>query len=216
MKGVAIITNKGGVGKTTLCHLLAVGAVWRNVPAYLFHTDNREPMPTEGRPYAYIDGRDPKTLETMITGLLNSEGVCVVDGGGNRPEVDLWLAMNMDLVLIPVMADTESVNLAIETMARIEEKGLKNARYILNMVSTNEKARLFDFTNFFNRLDTSKIAGQVKRMDGVRRLSMPDSAENPFQTPPSNVNNLSRTLWGIVDDALENVTDTQNQTAETA
>ena len=207
MRGVAIITNKGGVGKTTLCHLLAVGAVWRNVPAYLFHTDNRDPMEVEGRPYAYIDGRNPETLSTMIGGLLNNDGVCIVDGGGNRPDVDLWLAEHMDLVLIPVMADTESVNLAIETMTRIEEKGLKNARYILNMVSTNEKARLFDFTNFFDRLETEKIAGQIKRMDGVKRLSMPD-IENPFPTPPSNVNNLSRSMWRLVNETLQNMEET--------
>jgi len=161
MRGVAIITSKGGVGKTTLCHLLAVGAVWRNVPAYMFHTDNREPMKTEQRPYAYIDGRDANTLETVINSLLDSDGVIVVDGGGNRPEIDLWLAKHMDLVLIPVMADTESVNLAIETMERLEGQGIDNARYILNMVSTNEKARLYDFENFFYRLESSKIAGRV-------------------------------------------------------
>ncbi len=215
MKGVAIITNKGGVGKTTLCHLLAVGAIWRNVPAYLFHTDNREPMTVEGRPYAYIDGRDPNTLETMIGGLLNNDGVCVVDGGGNRPKVDLWLAMNMDLVLIPVMADTESVNLAMETMARIEGKGIKNARYILNMVSTNEKGRLFDYTHFFNRLEVDKIAGAIKRMDAVKRLSMPDT-EKPFPTPPSNVNNLARTMWRIVDNALDKMAEEETEFLELA
>ena len=216
MRGVAIITNKGGVGKTTLCHLLAIGAVWRNVPAYMFHTDNREPMATEKRPYAYIDGRDPDKLSTVISSLLDSDGVIVVDGGGNRPEIDTWLAEHMDLVLIPVMADTESVNLAIETMERLEGQGMTNARYILNMVSPNEKARLYDFEHFFNRLDASKIAGQVKRMDAVKRLSMPDSAEKPFQTPPSNVNNLSRTLWQIVDETLEKIGVSDEKTAETA
>lgn len=216
MRGVAIITSKGGVGKTTLCHLLAVGAVWRNVPAYMFHTDNREPMETEQRPYAYIDGRDASTLETVINSLLNSDGVIIVDGGGNRPEIDMWLAKHMDLVLIPVMADTESVNLAIETMGRLEGQGINNARYILNMVSTNEKARLYDFENFFNRLDKNKIAGQVKRMDAVKRLSIPDSPENPFQTPPSNVNNLSRALWQIVNQALEKIEGPAKKIVETA
>lgn len=216
MRGVAIITSKGGVGKTTLCHLLAVGAVWRNVPAYLFHTDNREPMTTEQRPYAYIDGRDANTLETVISSLLNSDGVIIVDGGGNRPEIDMWLAEHMDLVLIPVMADTESVNLGIETMQRLEGQGINNARYILNMVSTNEKARLYDFEHFFSRLDKEKIAGQVKRMDAVKRLSMPDAPDRPFQTPPSNVNNLSRSLSQIVDNTLEKMDVSAEQIAETA
>ena len=101
-------------------------------------------------------------------------------------------------------------------MERLEGQGIDNARYILNMVSTNEKARLYDFENFFNRLDSTKIAGQVKRMDAVKRLSMPDSPEKPFQTPPSNVNNLSRSLWQIVDETLEKMDVPAEQIAETA
>ncbi|WP_221900511.1 hypothetical protein [Bathymodiolus platifrons methanotrophic gill symbiont] len=42
MKGIAIVGTKGGVGKTSIAHLLALGAAWKNTPAYLMHTDDRE------------------------------------------------------------------------------------------------------------------------------------------------------------------------------
>ncbi|NJN46007.1 MAG: ParA family protein [Candidatus Competibacteraceae bacterium] len=205
MKGIAVLSDKGGVGKSTLCHLLALGAAgWRGVPAYLFHTDNREPMKVNGRPYAYIDAREMDRLSTVMGSLVNNDGFCIIDGGGNRPEFDQWIAEAVDIVLIPVTADEEAVKLAKETMARLEGQGIKHARYILNMVSPNEKERLYDFRMFFSDLEEGKISGQIKRVSTVRRLRMSDD-DGPFPTPPSNVNNLSRSLHHLVDDALDNM-----------
>ena len=202
MKGIAVLSDKGGVGKSTLCHLLAVGAAWRHVPAYLFHTDNREPMIVDGRPYAYIDARELERLSTVMGSLINNDGYCIIDGGGNRPEFDKWIAEAVDLVLIPVTADEEAVNLARGAMQRLEGQGIDHARYVLNMVSPNEKEREYDFQRFFAVLESEKIAGQVKRVSGVKRLRMSDES-TPFPTPPTNVNNLSRHLQRMVDDVLD-------------
>lgn len=215
MKGIAVITSKGGVGKSTICHLLAVGAAWRNVPAYVFHTDDREPMKVDGRPYAYIDGRELERLSSVMGSLMNNDGFCIIDGGGNRPEFDKWIADAVDLVLIPVTADEEAVDLAIETMETMEKVGVKHARYLLNMTSTNRYSRLYDFENFFSKLDSRKIAGELKRVDAVKRLRISDE-KAPFPTPPSNVNNLSRALHRIVDDAIEAMAEKSEEAAATA
>lgn len=205
MKAIAVLSDKGGVGKSTLCHLLALGAAgWRGVPSYFFHTDNREPMKVEGRPYAYIDGRNHETLATIMESLINSDGFAIIDGGGNRTDFDEWIAEAVDLVLIPVTADEEAVKLAKETMQRLEGQGMKHARYILNMVSPNEKQRNFDFLHFFDELEQEKIAGKVKSVAAVRRLRMSDEKE-AFHTPPANVNSLSRHLHKVVNEALEAV-----------
>lgn len=215
MKGVAVISSKGGVGKSTICHLLAVGAAWRQVPAYLFHTDDREPMKVDGRPYAYIDGRELERLSSVMGSLINNDGFCIIDGGGNRPEFDKWIADAVDLVLIPVTADTEAVELAIETMESMERAGVKHARYLLNMTSSNRHSRQYDFVHFFSKLDAEKIAGDLKRVDAVKRLRISDEAA-PFPTPPSNVNNLSRSLHRIVDDAIEKMAEKSQQSAAIA
>lgn len=215
MKGIAVISSKGGVGKSTICHLLAVGAAWRQVPAYLFHTDDREPMKVDGRPYAYIDGRELERLSSVMGSLVNNDGVCIIDGGGNRPEFDKWIADAVDLVLIPVTADTEAVDLAIETMATMERAGVKHARYLLNMTSSNRHSRVYDFEHFFSKLESEKIAGDLKRVDAVKRLRISDEAA-PFPTPPSNVNNLSRSLHRIVDDAIEAMAEKSEKTAAIA
>lgn len=203
MKRVAVLSNKGGVGKSTLCHLLAVGCVWRGVPAYLFHTDHREPMKVDGRPYEYIDGRDEGVLSTVVNSLSTSSGFAIIDGGGNRPEFNEWISKFVDLVLIPVTADEEAINLGRDMMADLEGRGITTARYVMNMTSSNQNARQFDFQHFFGNLEPEKIAGEVRKVEAVKRLRLSD--KTPFETPPSNVNNLSRSVYRMVIDTLENM-----------
>ena len=87
MRGIALTQRKGGSGKTALSHALALGASWHNVPAYLMHTDNREPLKVNGRPYMYYDARKPETLQTLVNAAINTDGLCIIDSAGNRPEL---------------------------------------------------------------------------------------------------------------------------------
>ena len=79
MRGIALTQRKGGSGKTALSHALALGASWHNVPAYLMHTDNREPLKVNGRPYMYYDARKPETLQTLVNAAINTDGLCIID-----------------------------------------------------------------------------------------------------------------------------------------
>lgn len=87
MKVVAFFGSKGGTGKSTLSHLLAYGAALQGEPAVVVHTDDREPESHDGRPYHYFDGRDPRRLYSVLEKSRASDqpGLCVIDGGGNRP-----------------------------------------------------------------------------------------------------------------------------------
>ena len=196
MKGVAIAGAKGGTGKTGLSHLLALGAAWNNIPSYLMHTDDREPIAVQGRPYLYYDARTPETLSTLVGAAINQDGLCIIDGGGNRPEFDNWIAQAVDLVLIPVSPDQDSTRLAIIDRKRMIDAGANDCRFILNNVSTNAKARAFDQTAFYDQLNPEHIAGEVKAMSAIKRLGMPDT--QPFATPPTNLNNLARKFYRLV------------------
>ena len=201
MKGIAIVGKKGGIGKTSLCHLVALGAAWKNTPAYLMHTDNRPPIQVDGRPYMLYDARDPNTLSTLIGAAINQDGFCIIDSGGNREDFDEWISKSVDLVLIPVTPDPEAVDMAIEHMKVLEEHGATNIRFILNMVSNNKLERLRDEKEYFSKLPISKIIGQVTKVSAVKRLREADI--NPFSTPPTNVNNLARSVFSIIKKNIE-------------
>ncbi len=203
MKGIAIVGAKGGVGKTSIAHLLALGAAWKNTPAYLMHTDDREPIKVNGRPYMYYDAREPEILSTLIGAAINNDGLCIVDSAGNRPKFDKWIAESVDLVLMPVIPDPEAVKMAIEHMQQLEDYGAKNVRFIMNMVSSNKNEHLCDLREYFSKLPENKIIGKIKKVAAVKRLRQSDI--EPFKTPPSNVNNLSRSVFFTVKSALEKI-----------
>ena len=200
MQGIAIVSTKGGVGKTALSHLLALGAAWRGKPAYLMHTDDREPLKVNGRPYAYYDARDPETLATLIGAIVNDDGLCIIDGGGNRPDFDKWISTSVDIAIIPVEPDPEAVTLAIEHMARLESYGANNVYYLLNKVSSNHHERTRDKSEYFDLLPSHKIIGEVGRVAAVKRLRQSDKGQ--FITPPTNVNNLSRKVFKLIEEKL--------------
>ena len=80
----------------------------------------------------YYDAREPKTLQTLIDSAINTDGLCIIDSAGNRPEFDKWIAQYVDLVLIPVMPDPEDVKEALVQMDVLESQGAQNVRYLIN------------------------------------------------------------------------------------
>lgn len=212
MRGVLITSTKGGVGKTSLSHLLALGAAWKQVPAYVMHTDNRPPMKVNGRPYMYYDARDPKKLTTLMGAALNNDGFCIIDSGGNRAEFDKWLVKSVDLTLIPVSPDPEAAPMALEHLKTLESYGATNVRFILNMVSSNRYERIRDFKQYFAQLPTDKIMGQLSKVSAVKRLRENDT--EPFPTPPTNVNSLSRNLYYAVQETFEEMTEPEETKAQ--
>ncbi len=213
MKGVAFAGKKGGTGKTALSHALALGAAWQGAPAYFMHTDDREPLHVNGRPYAYYDARNPKTLETLSSTALNNDGLFIIDSGGNRPEFDRWITKAMDLVIIPFMPDPEVVKTNLDHMKRLEEEGACNVRALINAYPSNRIEREY-VKQFLADIPEEKIIGYVAKTEAVRTLRMDD--DPTFKTPVTRVNNLSRKLYFTVKDAVEMVATKEGASQEAA
>ena len=201
MRGIALTQRKGGSGKTALSHALALGASWHNVPAYLLHTDNRDPLKVNGRPYMYYDARKPETLQTLVAAAINTEGLCIIDSAGNRPAFDAWIAQSVDLVLIPVMPDPEDVKEALVQMDVLESHGAQHVRYIINNYPSSKMERQY-VARYLSQIPREKTMGWVGSVKAIRTLREND--DPTFQTPLSRVNNLSRNLYRQVRDALNN------------
>ena len=201
MRGVAVSARKGGVGKTSLAHALALGAAWNNVPAYFMHTDDRVPIAVNGRPYAYYDARKPETLVTLIESAMNNDGLCIIDSGGNRPDFDQWIADSVDLVIIPVTPDPEAVYEGIEQMKWLENAGASNIRFLINMYPSGRVEREYIKREFLSLLPQEKIMGHIGEVKAIRTLRVAD--KDKWKTPPSRLNNLSRSLYSQVNDVLD-------------
>lgn len=117
---VAIIGNKGGTGKTTLSHLLAHGMGLFGKRAVAVLTDTwRDKLSKVNRTYLPFDARSERDLARAIDNLrATDEWIGVIDGGGNRPEMDEALVMMSDLALLPFRDSHEDIRTVMRDLAR--------------------------------------------------------------------------------------------------
>lgn len=117
---VAIIGNKGGTGKTTLSHLVShgLGLFGRRAVAVLTDTW-RDRLAKTNRNYLPFDAREPEGLARAAANLRGvNEWIGVIDGGGNRPEMDEQLAAMSDLVILPFRDSHEDIRTVMKDLNR--------------------------------------------------------------------------------------------------
>lgn len=108
---ICVIGNKGGTGKTTLSHMLCQGLGLLGQRSVCVLTDTcRDPLDPAGRRYLVADARNGEAL-TKVTDKIRSLNAWlgVIDGGGNRTEMDRRLYGLADLVLLPFRDSHEDI-----------------------------------------------------------------------------------------------------------
>ena len=108
---ICVIGNKGGTGKTTISHMLCQGMGLLGQRSVCVLTDGcREPLNPVGRRYLVADARSRQVL-TKVTSKIRSlkAWMGVIDGGGNRTEMDRNLYSVADLVLLPFRDSHEDI-----------------------------------------------------------------------------------------------------------
>jgi hypothetical protein len=115
---VCIIGNKGGTGKTTLSHMLCQGMGLLGQRSVCVLTDtHREPLDPEGRRYLVADARTREALGKVVDKIRGLSGwLGVIDGGGNRTEMDRKLYGLANLVLLPFRDSHEDIRTVIQDL----------------------------------------------------------------------------------------------------
>jgi len=199
MKTVAILGSKGGTGKSSLTHCLAYGAYLFGLETLMVHTDQRPPVKA-GRPYRYMDASaNYSQVTSLIRERTDEDGLMVIDGAGNRPHVDLWLARTVDLVLVPVTNSAEDVRCAMKDLSRFANP---NAHIVVNRWPANRLVRMV-MQRYVDQLPPSRVIGKLPEVGAMRHFL--DDGE--WHTPPTKVNNASRRLFRMVNTMLEGFED---------
>ena len=115
---VCIIGNKGGTGKTTLSHMLCQGLGLLGQRSVCVLTDtHREPLDPEGRRYLVADARTREALGKVVDKIQALKGwLGVIDGGGNRSEMDRKLYSLASVVLLPFRDSHEDIRTVIKDL----------------------------------------------------------------------------------------------------
>jgi len=115
---ICVIGNKGGTGKTTLSHMLSQGFGLLGYRAACVLTDiSREPLSPNGRRYITADARNGEALTKVIEKLRTlDEWIGVVDGAGNRTDMDHKLYELADIVLLPFRDSHEDIRAVVRDL----------------------------------------------------------------------------------------------------
>ena len=203
MSVIAFFGSKGGTGKSTLSHLLAYGAALHGQPAVVVHTDAREPEHHQDRPYHYFDGRDPARLYNLLERAKrpDSDGFCILDGGGNRQKVSATLAKAADLVLIPCGIGGQDAPMAL---ADLEQ--LPGAWIIVNRFPMLPKhPRRSKAEAYLAQLPSERILCRLG--ESVAADHFTESDHRPWTTPSPRVSNAARALYRRIHSQLALRTD---------
>ncbi len=108
---ICVIGNKGGTGKTTLSHMLCQGMGLLGQRSVCVLTDtHREPLDPTDRRYLIADARSREALAKVVDKVRGLKAwLGVIDGGGNRTEMDKRLYGVADLVLLPFRDSHEDI-----------------------------------------------------------------------------------------------------------
>jgi hypothetical protein len=115
---ICVIGNKGGTGKTTLSHMLCqgMGGLGQRSVCVLTDTD-REPLDPAGRRYLVADARKGDALAKVSDKIRSLPAwMGVIDGGGNRTELDRRLYGLADLVLLPFRDSHEDIRAVVRDL----------------------------------------------------------------------------------------------------
>ncbi|MDR0700793.1 MAG: hypothetical protein LBF61_00010 [Azoarcus sp.] len=117
-KIICVLGNKGGTGKTTLSHMLCQGLGLLGHRAACVLTDvSREPLSPAGRRYITADARNADALTKVIDKLRTLEDwIGVVDGAGNRTDMDRKLYAMADIVLLPFRDSHEDIRTVLRDL----------------------------------------------------------------------------------------------------
>jgi chromosome partitioning protein len=115
---ICVIGNKGGTGKTTLSHMLCQGMGLLGQRSVCVLTDtHREPLAPAGRRYLVADARSREALIKVVDKIRSLNAwMGVIDGGGNRTEMDRKLYSLADLVLLPFRDSHEDIRTVIRDL----------------------------------------------------------------------------------------------------
>lgn len=115
---ICVIGNKGGTGKTTLSHMLCQGMGLLGQRSVCVLTDtHREPLDPADRRYLIADARSREALAKVVDKVRSLKAwLGVIDGGGNRTEMDRRLYGMADLVLLPFRDSHEDIRTVIRDL----------------------------------------------------------------------------------------------------
>ena len=188
-KIVSVIGNQGGTGNTTLSHMMAHGLGLFRMHAVAILTDSlRDKLSKINRNYLPFDARSEENLAQAVARLRAVEHwTGIIDGGGNRPEMDRKLADMVDRVILPFRDSHEDMRTVVGDLERFPNAFALPSQWPTNDWAVGAAQRSMNslLTNYGHRILAPVYAPSCSK------LLLQDL---PPPSPPRGLHNASREI----------------------
>lgn len=179
---ICVIGNKGGTGKTTISHMLCQGMGLLGQRSVCVLTDTcREPLDPAGRRYLVADARSREALAKVTSKIRSLRSwMGVIDGGGNRTEMDRNLYAVADLVLLPFRDSHEDIRTVIRDLEMFPRAYAVPSQWPTNIWQREAAEKTID--EFLARF-SDRILSPVATISASKHLlqkTIPDSLPSPL------------------------------------
>ena len=179
---ICVIGNKGGTGKTTISHMLCHGMGLLGQRSVCVLTDSgREPLDPSGRRYLVADARSREALSKVTSKIRSLKAwMGVIDGGGNRTEMDRNLYSVADLVLLPFRESHEDIRTVIRDLEMFPRAYAIPSQWPTNVWQRDAAERTVDefLARFGNRILSPVVA--ISASKHLLQKTIPGSLPSPL------------------------------------
>ena len=130
--------------------------------------------------------------------MIEGEDLCIIDGGGNRPDFDQWIANCVNLVIMPITPDSEAVDIGLAHRERLMCYGACNVKFLLNSLSSNWREKARDEREYFHKIPNDLVLGRLAKVAAVKRLVRQGKPVSPCRDKRRGFVERNRQLVSVV------------------
>lgn len=174
-KMIAFISQKGGVGKSTLARAVAREACKSGLSVKLADLDTQQGTSAEWHRQRLDNGHDPigsvKVFSKVAAAIQTADSydLLIIDGAPRASSGTLEAAKQADLAVLPCCASRDDLVPGLKLAYELEQKGVPRNRIVLALVRVATKAEIADAREYIEQSGFTVLDGCLYEKPAYRQ-----------------------------------------------
>lgn len=174
-KTIAFISQKGGVGKSTLARAVACDASKSGLSVKLADLDIQQGTVTEWHRQRLNNGYEPVgsvelfSKASLAVKAADGHDLLIIDGAPRASSGTLDTAQQADLIILPTCASRDDLVPAIKLAYELENKGVQRNKIALALVRVSTEAEIADARDYIGQSGFTVLTGCLYEKPAYRQ-----------------------------------------------
>jgi chromosome partitioning protein len=201
-KIIAFMSQKGGVGKSTLARAVACEACRNGLSVKLADLDTQQGTSTEWHRQRLNNGYEPigsvEVFSTAKTAIKESENfdLLVIDGVPRASKGTLETAKHSDLIILPCCASRDDLTPTFHLAFELEKKGIPKEKIFLALVRVSTEAEILEARQIIKQAGLLVLDGCLYEKPAYRQAQNKGLAvmETPYKSLNKKTDQLLKSI----------------------